>query len=280
MTDTTARPAPTSLRTASVVVTGQTSQKPKRISNASADGCEIRSQMLLEARLAFRDGDFSCRMPSDWAGTEDRIAEAFNQAIAHEDRISREVERLSITVGQDGRLRQRMSLPDAIGQWAAKVEFINTLIDDLVRPTAEIARTIGAVAKGDLGQSMELEADGRGPQGRLPSFREAREYYDRAAIGLHVGSNSRGAGGRYGGQTRRSGSCEGRLRRMERPHGFRQSDGRKPHRSGAQHCRGDDRGRERRSLQKDHSRTCVARFCSSRRPPIRWSISFDRSPPR
>ena len=165
MTDTTARPAPTSLRTASVVVTGQTSQKPKRISNACADGCEIRSQMLLEARLAFRDGDFSCRMPSDWAGTEDRIAEAFNQAIAHEDRISREVERLSITVGQDGRLRQRMSLPGAIGQWAAKVESINTLIDDLVRPTAEIARTIGAVAKGDLGQSMELEADGRGLKG-------------------------------------------------------------------------------------------------------------------
>src|SRR3984885_768680 len=167
MTDTTARPAPVSLRTASVVVTGQTSQKRKRISNGSADSSEIRSQMLLEAMIAFRDGDFSCRMPSDWAGTEGRIAEAFNQAIAHEDRISREVERLSITVGRDGRLRQRMSLPGAIGQWAAKVESINTLIDDLVRPTAEIARTIGAVAKGDLGQSMELEADGRGLKGEF-----------------------------------------------------------------------------------------------------------------
>ena len=76
-------------------------------------------------------------------------------------------ERLSITVGRDGRLRQRMSLPGAIGQWAAKVESINTLIDDLVRPTAEIARTIGAVAKGDLGQSMELEADGRGLKGEF-----------------------------------------------------------------------------------------------------------------
>jgi hypothetical protein len=61
--------------------------------------------MLLEAMIAFRCGDFSCRMPSDWTGTGGRIAEAFNQAIAHEDRISREVERLSITVGRDGRLR-------------------------------------------------------------------------------------------------------------------------------------------------------------------------------
>jgi HAMP domain-containing protein/signal transduction histidine kinase/DNA-binding response OmpR family regulator len=123
--------------------------------------------MLLGAMLAFRDGDFSCRLPSDWTGIEGQIAQAFNQAIAHEDRISREVERLSVTVGRDGRLKQRMSLPGAIGQWAAKVESINTLIDDLVRPTAEIARTIGAVAKGDLGQSMELEADGRALKGEF-----------------------------------------------------------------------------------------------------------------
>src|ERR1700683_1459261 len=144
------------------------SSKPRRRElRSGADHFEARSQMLLAAMQAFRDGDFSWRLPSDWAGTEGRIAEAFNQAIAHEDRISREVERLSITVGRDGRLKQRMSLPGAIGQWAAKVESINTLIDDLVRPTAEIARTIGAVAKGDLGQSMDLEVDGRGLKGEF-----------------------------------------------------------------------------------------------------------------
>ena len=41
--------------------------------------------------IAFRDGDFSVRLPVDWAGTDGRIAEAFNQAIAHEERITREV---------------------------------------------------------------------------------------------------------------------------------------------------------------------------------------------
>ena len=44
---------------------------------------------------------------------------------------------------------------------------MNTLLDDLVRPTAEVARTIGAVAKGDLGQSMELEVDGRTLKGEF-----------------------------------------------------------------------------------------------------------------
>ena len=37
---------------------------------------------------------------------------------------------------------------------------MNGLIDDLVRPTTEMARVIGAVAKGDLTQSVALEAEG------------------------------------------------------------------------------------------------------------------------
>ena len=131
------------------------------------DSPESRARQLLAAMVAFRDGDFTVRLPSDWIGTEGRIAEVFNQTIGHEDRIAREVRRLSVTVGKEGRLKQRMSLPGAVGDWANKVQSINTLIDDLVRPTADVARTIGAVAKGDLGQSMELEVDGRALKGEF-----------------------------------------------------------------------------------------------------------------
>src|SRR5260370_734471 len=60
-----------------------------------------------------------------------------------------------------------MSVPGAIAGWAAKVDCFNTLLDDLVRPTTEISRTIGAVARGDLGQSMELEVDGRPLEGEF-----------------------------------------------------------------------------------------------------------------
>ncbi|MDZ4850858.1 MAG: HAMP domain-containing protein, partial [Pirellulaceae bacterium] len=125
------------------------------------DSKDINLRQLLQVIVAFRDGDFTVRLPTDWSGTGGRIAEAFNEAIAHEHRIADEVERLSVTVGKEGRLKQRMSVPGAIGAWAQKVDSINTLLDDLVRPTTEVARTIGAVAKGDLLQSMELEVDGR-----------------------------------------------------------------------------------------------------------------------
>ncbi len=131
------------------------------------ESAEARSRQLLTAIIAFRDGDFSARLPDDWIGLDGRLAEAFNQVLSHEEHISREVARLSETVGRDGRLKQRMSLPGALGGWATKVDFLNTLIDDLVRPTTEIARTIGAVAKGDLGQSMELQVDGRALKGEF-----------------------------------------------------------------------------------------------------------------
>jgi len=74
---------------------------------------------------------------------------------------------VSVAVGKEGRLQQRMSVPGATGEWAQKVDSLNTLLDDLVRPTTEVARAIGAVAKGDLGQSMELEVDGRALRGEF-----------------------------------------------------------------------------------------------------------------
>ena len=53
------------------------------------------------------------------------------------------------------------------GGWADEVEALNTLMDDLARPTTEVTRTIGAVAKGDLGQMMALEVDGRRLRGEF-----------------------------------------------------------------------------------------------------------------
>ncbi|MES2466454.1 MAG: HAMP domain-containing protein [Verrucomicrobiota bacterium] len=47
------------------------------------------------------------------------------------------------------------------------MDSINSLMDDLVRPTTDVARTIGAVAKGDLGQAMDLEVDGRALKGEF-----------------------------------------------------------------------------------------------------------------
>src|SRR5262249_11800295 len=78
-----------------------------------------------------------------------------------------ETARASLAVGREGRLRQRMSVPGISGGWAEEIAALNTLIDDLVWPTTEITRAIGAVAKGDLGQSVALEVEGRPLEGEF-----------------------------------------------------------------------------------------------------------------
>src|SRR6185503_12385997 len=44
---------------------------------------------------------------------------------------------------------------------------VNNLIEDMVQPTTEVARVIGAVAKGDLSQTMMVEIDGRPLRGEF-----------------------------------------------------------------------------------------------------------------
>ncbi|HEX2544557.1 MAG TPA: HAMP domain-containing protein, partial [Ramlibacter sp.] len=117
--------------------------------------------------MSFAGGDFNVRLPADWSGVDSRIAEAFNHCISNAGRITTEAARLSNIVGKEGRLSQRISAPGAVGSWAEQVDSLNTLIDDLVRPTTDIARTIGAVAKGDLGLPMDLQVDGRPLKGEF-----------------------------------------------------------------------------------------------------------------
>jgi hypothetical protein len=94
--------------------------------SADAKSADARSRRMLAAMLAFRDGNFSVRLPSDWDGVEGQIAAAFNQAVSHEDQLKREVARLRRAIGHEGRLKERIPFPGAMGGWAVGVAF-NTI---------------------------------------------------------------------------------------------------------------------------------------------------------
>ncbi len=127
----------------------------------------LDAKKLLSALSAFKKGDFSVRLPIEWTGVAGKIADAFNEIVDRNDRLSDELARLSRVVGKEGRIGERAELSDFTGAWASSVESVNDLIGDLVHPTSEIARVIGAVAKGDLSQNMSLEIDDRPVQGEF-----------------------------------------------------------------------------------------------------------------
>ena len=128
---------------------------------------EAHTAALLAAMTAFKKGDFTVRLPLDWTGVAGKLADTFNEVVERNQRLTDELERLSRVVGKEGKLSQRANLGDVGGSWNACISSVNALIGDLVHPTSETARVIGAVAQGDLSQTMALEMDDQPLQGEF-----------------------------------------------------------------------------------------------------------------
>jgi len=127
---------------------------------------QLDVKLLLATLMALKKGDFSVRMPSDWTGVSGKIADTLNDIIETKQKMVETVTKVSRVVGREGHLTQRADVPGVVGGWSTIISSVNTLIDDLVRPTTEMARVIGAVAKGDLSQTMALEVDGHPLKGQ------------------------------------------------------------------------------------------------------------------
>jgi HAMP domain-containing protein/signal transduction histidine kinase/CheY-like chemotaxis protein len=130
------------------------------------DGAE-RTRVFLGALTDLKKGLPAAQLPQDWTGVFGKVADAFNDVVAENVRMSHELARLSRVVGKEGKLKERAFVPNASGFWRDSAESINSLIADLVHPTSEVARVIGAVAQGDLSKSMALEAEGRALEGEF-----------------------------------------------------------------------------------------------------------------
>jgi HAMP domain-containing protein/CheY-like chemotaxis protein/signal transduction histidine kinase len=122
---------------------------------------------LLQALQAVRVGDFSVRMAGDQVGILGKIADTFNEIVAANQRMAKQLERVGQVVGREGKTRQRVKFGLSSGAWGEMEDSVNTLIDDLVWPTTEVTRAIAAVAQGDLLQTVRLDVDGRPLKGEF-----------------------------------------------------------------------------------------------------------------
>src|SRR5213595_4307739 len=142
-----------------------TKMRPRK--NSLRNGGELDTKQLLSALMVFKRGDFSARLPEDWTGVAGKIADTFNDVIRTNQRMTQELERIVRVVGKEGRITQRASLRDVSESWGDAIGCINVLIEDLLRPTSEMARVIGAVAKGDLSETMSTQIEGQPLKGEF-----------------------------------------------------------------------------------------------------------------
>jgi HAMP domain-containing protein/CheY-like chemotaxis protein/signal transduction histidine kinase len=144
---------------------GSAAAAPPRANGGTPPGGGL--QDLLAAMRALEAGDFDVRLSLNGDPLMGEISDAFNRIASLNQRMTQEVVRVSTTVGREGQMADRASLGDVTGGWDVTVDSINSLITDLLAPTTEVARVLSAVARGDLGQKMTLEIDGKSVQGEF-----------------------------------------------------------------------------------------------------------------
>jgi HAMP domain-containing protein/CheY-like chemotaxis protein len=143
--------------------------------NAKSNGRTAAGEELFAANMSvilaslqtMRDGDFSVRLPGNWTGLPGKIADTFNDIVAANQQMAKELKRVGQVVGKEGRTRERMRFHLPKAAWGEMEVSVNTLVDDLLRPTTEVTRAIAAVAKGNLTQTVQLDVDGRPLEGEF-----------------------------------------------------------------------------------------------------------------
>jgi HAMP domain-containing protein/CheY-like chemotaxis protein/signal transduction histidine kinase len=111
----------------------------------------------LAALRAFRRGEFDVRLPDDRSGVDGQICEAFNDLAQLVATLSTDMVELRQSVGIEGRTHRRLAKTSVRGGWQDYVNGVNGVLDDVTAHTADVARVLTAVSKGDLSQTIDIE---------------------------------------------------------------------------------------------------------------------------
>ncbi|HET9328741.1 MAG TPA: HAMP domain-containing protein, partial [Candidatus Eisenbacteria bacterium] len=179
---------------------------PTAPTTPAADPTTLDAATLLTVLKAVRKGDFTARLPENWTGLPGKVADTFNEVVEMNERLTSELARVAVVVGQNGKIDERATLGPVTGAWSQAVANVNSLVTNLAQPTAEAARVIGAVAKGDLSQTMALEIDDRPLEGEfMRTARTVNRMVEQlGAFAAEVTRVAREVGteGKLGGQAR------------------------------------------------------------------------------
>ena len=85
--------------------------------------------LILQSLQTMKDGDFSVRLPVSWTGLPGKIADNFNEIVTTNEQMARELKRVGLAVGKEGRTRERIRIRAAprrlgrhgdLGQYAGR----------------------------------------------------------------------------------------------------------------------------------------------------------------
>ncbi len=236
--------------------------------NLLAANLTTQVRNIAEVTTAVARGDLSRKITVDVSGEVLELKNTINTMVDQLNAFASEVTRVAREVGTEGKLGGQAQVPGVGGTWKDLTDNVNFMASNLTGQVRNIAEVATAIAGGDLSKKITVNVSGE--------ILQLKETLNTMVDQLNAFASeviARGARGRHRRAARRPGGGAGRRRHVEGPDRQRQPARGEPHDAGAQHRRGDDRGRARRPVAQDHRRREAARCSSSRTRSTRWSTS-------
>src|SRR3954468_9413415 len=104
---------------------------PRKAGGSPDDGLLAE---LVDALDRIAAGELKVRLGRR-AGAAGEVVDRFNRVVEMQQRSTRELMRISRVVGREGRLTERLDEEGMEGAWGDRVRAVNSLIDELGRPT-------------------------------------------------------------------------------------------------------------------------------------------------
>ncbi|UGT42594.1 HAMP domain-containing protein [Nocardia yamanashiensis] len=128
--------------------------------NVMADNLTAQVRSIAQVTTAVADGDLTQKIRVDARGEILELKETINTMVDQLSSFADEVTRVAREVGTEGNLGGQATVRGASGTWKDLTDNVNVMAFNLTNQVRSIAQVATAVARGDLGQKITVEAKG------------------------------------------------------------------------------------------------------------------------
>ncbi|MHB0947644.1 MAG: HAMP domain-containing protein [Gemmatimonadaceae bacterium] len=128
--------------------------------NAMASNLTVQLRDVSAVATAIANGDLTRKITVEAQGEILQVKEVLNRMVDQLSAFAAEVTRVAREVGTEGILGGQANVPGVAGTWKSLTENVNAMAENLTNQVRNIADVTTAVAKGDLGRKITVEAKG------------------------------------------------------------------------------------------------------------------------
>ena len=128
--------------------------------NSMASNLTGQVRNIAEVATAVARGDLSRKIAVDVKGEILELKNTINTMVDQLNGFAAEVTRVAREVGTEGKLGGQATVPGVAGTWKDLTDNVNVMASNLTGQVRGIVKVVTAVANGDLGQKLTVEAKG------------------------------------------------------------------------------------------------------------------------